>query len=65
MVWDAFCKYSDGIADWCPHCEYKTNERFNLDTHVKLNHQSASSSTNEELIDAIGKYTNLSPTKEK
>ena len=30
-----------------------TNERVNLDIHVELNHRSASSPTNEELIDAI------------
>ena len=58
MVGVAFSKYSDEIAYWCPDYEYKTNERFNLDVHVELNYKSSSSSTNEKLIDAIGKYTN-------
>ena len=32
---------------------YKTNKRVNLDKRVKLNHQSAPSPTNDELVDAI------------
>ena len=35
------------------HCDYKTNERVNLDIHIELNHKSAPSPTNEDLIDAI------------
>ena len=31
----------------------KTNERVNLDIHSELNHKTTSSSTNEELIEAI------------
>ena len=38
---------------WCPDCDYKTNERVNLDIHLELNHKTIPSSTNEELIEAI------------
>ena len=36
-----------------PNCDYKTNERVNLDIHMELNHKFAPSPTNEDLIDAI------------
>ena len=44
---------NDEFAYWCPNCDYKTNERVNLDIHVELNHKTTPSPTNEELIDAI------------
>ena len=55
MAGNTFSKYNDAIefAYWCPDCDYKTNERVNLDIHVELNHKSAPSPTNEELMDAI------------
>ena len=53
MVGNTFSKYNDVYAYWCPDCDYKTNERDNLDIHLELNHKSAHSPTNEELMDAI------------
>ena len=53
MVGNTSSKLNNPYAYWCPHCDYKTNERVNLDIHIELNHKSASSPTNEELIDAI------------
>ena len=55
MAGNTFSKYNDAIrfAYWCPDCDYKTNERVNLDIHVELNHKSTPSPTNEELMDAI------------
>ena len=46
---------NDVYAYWCPDCDYKTNERVNLDIHIELNHKSVPSyePTNEDLIDAI------------
>ena len=41
------------VNSWCPYCDYKTNERDNLDIHIELNHKSTPSPTNEELVDAI------------
>ena len=52
MGGNRFSKYNDEFAYWCPDCDYKTNERVNLDIHVELNHKSAPSPTNEELMDA-------------
>ena len=60
MVGNTFSKYNDEFAYWCPDCEYKTSERVNLDIHVELNHETAPSPTNKELIDGNGKYTNYS-----
>ena len=56
MAGNTFSKYNDTIefAYWCPDCDYKTNERVNLDIHVELNHKSAFSPTNEDLIEVIG-----------
>ena len=53
MAGNALSKYKDEFAYWCSDCDYKTNERVNLDIHIELNHKSASSPTNEELIYAI------------
>ena len=53
MGGNTFSKYNDVYAYWCPDCDYKTNERVNLDIHLELNHKSAHSPTNEELMDAI------------
>ena len=53
MGGNTFSKYNNVYAYWCPDCDYKANERVNLDIHVELNHRSASSPMNEELIDAI------------
>ena len=60
MAGNTFSKYDDEFAYWCPDCEYKTSERVNLDIHVELNHETAPSPTNKELIDGNGKYTNYS-----
>ena len=46
-------KYNDVYAYWCPDCDYKTNEKVNLDDHSELNHKTTPSPINEELIDAI------------
>ena len=51
MAGNTFSKYND--VYWCPDCDFKTNEKVNLDIHVELNHKSAPSPTNEELMDAI------------
>ena len=53
MAGNTFSKYNDDFAYWCPDCDYKTNERVNLDIHIELNHKSTPSPTNEELVDAI------------
>ena len=54
MAGNIFSKYNDVFAYWCPDCDYKTNERVNLDLHSELNHQTSTPSpTNEELIEAI------------
>ena len=53
MDGNTFSKYNYEFTYWCPDCDYKTNERVNLDIHVELNHKSAPSPTNEELMDAI------------
>ena len=54
MAGNTSSKYNDEFAYWCPDCDYKTNERVNLDIHTELNHKSAPyEPTNEELIDAI------------
>ena len=55
MARDTSSQYNNPDAYWCSDCDYKTNERVNLDIHVKLNHKSAPSHepTNEDLIDAI------------
>ena len=60
MGGNTFSKYNDVYAYWCPDCDYKTNERANLDIHVELNHKTAPSPTNEEPIDGNGKYSNYS-----
>ena len=52
MVENTFSKYND--VYWCPDCDYKTKESVNLDIHVELNHKSAFSPTNEDLIEVIG-----------
>ena len=54
MAGNTSSKYSNPDPKyWCPDCDYKTNERVNLDIHSELNHKTTSSSTNEELIEAI------------
>ena len=54
MAGNTSSKYSNpDLKYWCPDCDYKTNERVNLDIHSELNHKTTSSSTNEELIEAI------------
>ena len=55
MTVNTFSKYNDEFAYWCPDCDYKTNERVNLDIHLELNHKTAPTHepTNEELVDAI------------
>ena len=55
MAGNTFSKYDDVFGYWCPYCDYKTNERVNLDIHIELNHKSTPSheATNEDLIDAI------------
>ena len=53
MGGNTFSKYNNVYTYWCPDCDYKTNERVNLDIHLELNHKSAHSPTNEEVMDAI------------
>ena len=53
MAGNTSSKYNDVNAYWCPDCDYKTNERVNLDIHKELNHKSTPSPTNEDLNDAI------------
>ena len=55
MAGNTFSKYNDVYTYWCPDCDYKTNEKVNLDLdiHLELNPKSAPSPTNEDLIDAI------------
>ena len=62
MAGNTSSKFNNPYAYWCPDCDYKTNERVNLDIHLELNHKTTPSSTNEELIEAIEvwKYTNYS-----
>ena len=51
MAGNTSSKYNNPYAFWCPDCDYKTNERVNLDIHLELNHKSAPSPTYEELLD--------------
>ena len=53
MAGNTSSKFNNPYAYWCPDCDYKTNERVNLDIHLELNHKTTPSSTNEELIEAI------------
>ena len=53
MAGNTSSQYNNPDAYWCPDCDYKTNERVNLDIHLELNHQTTPSPTNEELIEAI------------
>ena len=53
MAGNTLSKYNNPDAYWCPDCDYKTNERVNLDNHLELNHKTTPSPTNEELIEAI------------
>ena len=53
MGGNTFSKYNDVYEYWCPDCDYKTNEKVNLDIHLELNHKTAPSPTNEDLIEAI------------
>ena len=53
MAGNTLSKYNNPDAYWCPDCDYKTNERVNLDIHIELNHKSAPSPKNEDLNDAI------------
>ena len=53
MAGNTSSKYNDVYAYWCPDCDYKTNERVNLDIHIELNHKFSPSPTNKDLIDAI------------
>ena len=53
MAGNTMSKYNNPDAYWCPDCDYKTNERVNLDIHLELNHKMTPSPTNEELIEAI------------
>ena len=56
MAGNTSSKYSNPDPKYCcPDCDYETNERVNLDIHVELNHKTAPSPTNEELIDGNGK----------
>ena len=53
MARDTSSQYNNPDAYSCPDCDYKTNERVNLDNHLELNHKTTPSPTNEELIEAI------------
>jgi len=53
MARDTSSQYNNPDAYWCPDCDYKTNERVNLDNHSELNHKTTPSPINEELIEAI------------
>ena len=53
MAGNTFSEYNYVYAYQCPDCDYKTNERVNLDIHIELNHKFDPSPTNEDLIDAI------------
>ena len=53
MAENTSSKYNDVYAYWCSDCDYKTNERVNLDNHSELNHKTTPSPINEELIEAI------------
>ena len=53
MAWDTASQYNNPDAYWCPDCDYKTNEKVNLDDHSELNHKTTPSPINEELIEAI------------
>ena len=54
MAGNTSSKYSNPDPKyWCPDCDYKTNERVILDIHLELNHKSAHSPTNEEVMHAI------------
>ena len=39
MAGNTLSKYNNPDAYWCPDCDYKTNERVNLDNHSELNHK--------------------------
>ena len=47
MARDTSSQYNNPDAYSCPDCDYKTNERVNLDIHIELNHKTASSPTND------------------
>merc|ERR1712215_365889 len=47
MAGNTSSQYNNPDAYWCPDCDYKTNERVNLDLHSELNHQTTPSPTNE------------------
>ena len=53
MARDTSSQYNNPDAYWCPDCDYKTNEKVNLDDHSELNHKTTPSPINEELIEAI------------
>ena len=53
MAGNTSSQYNNPDAYWCPDCDYKTNERVNLDNHSELNHKTTPPPTNEELIEAI------------
>ena len=54
MAGNTSSKYSNPDPKYrCLDCDYKTNERVNLDIHLELNHKSTPSPTNEDLLDAI------------
>ena len=47
MAGNTSSQYNNPDAYWCPDCDYKTNERVNLDIHIELNHKFAPSPTND------------------
>ena len=53
MAGNTASKYNNPDAYWCPDCDYKTNEKVNLDDHSELNHKTTPSPINEELKEAI------------
>ena len=65
MAGNTSSKYNNPDAYWCPDCDYKTNERVNLDIHLELNHKTTPSPTNEELIEVLKIYKLLQQMKTK
>ena len=45
MARDTSSQYNNPDAYWCPDCDYKTNERVNLDNHSELNHKTTEAGT--------------------
>ena len=66
MAGNTISKYNNPDPKyWCPDCDYKTNERVNLDIHLELNHKTTPSPTTEELIEAIEVWKLLQRMKTK